>query len=81
MPQYQFRCPEGHVTERMRRMADRHDPEICSCGKDASLIISIPHCVPDGVYSYAPNIGSASAFEQRREHIKNGGGIIPKIHD
>jgi hypothetical protein len=43
----------------------------------------LTHCAPDGVYSYAPNIGNPEVFEQRRAAIKRmkedgGPRVIPK---
>jgi hypothetical protein len=67
---YEYQCPERHITEKMRKIADRHQPVECKCGKQASLIISRPHCPPDGIYSYAPNIGDANTFDRRHEMLK-----------
>lgn len=68
---YQYSDKNGHIAERFRKMDNRHDPLDCSeCGEPMHLIISRPHVPPDGVYSYAPNIGSADAFERKRSTIE-----------
>jgi hypothetical protein len=67
---YEYLCPDRHVTEKMRKVADRHDPVECSCGKPASLIISKTHRQPDGIYSYAPNSGDPNTFERRHEMLR-----------
>ena len=83
MPIYEYACPQGHRIERFRKVGARHQKPAGSpclvCGGTLRLAISTPHIVPDGVYSYAPNIGSADAFERRREAIKAGKKVIPKI--
>ena len=53
----------------------------CRCGQSAQRIMSRSHCPPDGIYSYAPNIGSAAAFEKRQQAIKDGVNVMPKIQD
>jgi hypothetical protein len=36
------------------------------------------HRQPDGIYSYAPNIGSADDHERRHEALKSGQRIIDR---
>jgi putative FmdB family regulatory protein len=84
MPIYEYRCANGHQTERLRKYAKRDGGIWCGeCGTRMKRMLSLPHCVPDGMYSYAPNIGSADAFERRREVIKarrdGGSGVISKL--
>lgn len=79
MPSYEFRCPDGHVSGALRRMSQSAEPILCHCGKMAERIMSIPHCVPDGMYSYAPNVGSADAFEQRQIKMRNGERTFQKL--
>lgn len=77
---YQYADSEGHIAEKWRKIANRHDPVTCEeCGREMTLIISKTHCPPSGVYSYEPNIGSPDAFERRRQAIKDGQKVIPKI--
>jgi hypothetical protein len=80
MPFYEYTCPDGHRTgPLMRRISARHDPLSCEkCRKPAELSMSIPHCPPDGVYSYAPNLGDANAFERRIENLKHGKRLMDK---
>lgn len=92
MPLYEYQCPDGHIIERVRAMDLRASPVRCTepkrtprgrdlgvCGKLARLIVSRPHVAPDGVYSYEPNVGDPDVFEQRREAIKAGNKVIPKL--
>lgn len=79
MPLYEYRCPEGHVTELVRKMDDRNQPAECRvCNGPAERIVSINYVSPDGIYSYAPNIGDPERFERQREAIKNGQKVIPR---
>lgn len=67
---YEYRCSSGHITEKLRKVANRHDPVECECGESASLIISKTHRQPDGIYSFAPNVGDPNKFERRWENLK-----------
>lgn len=83
MPIYTYACPKGHRAERFRKMADRNHTLQCpTCRLATRLILSLSHVEPDGIYSYAPNIGSEQAFEARRAAIRErragGRGVIPK---
>jgi hypothetical protein len=66
---YQYSCGE-HITEKMRKIADRHQPVECECGKPSKLIISRPSGSPDGIYSFAPNMGDPNVFDRRHEMLK-----------
>jgi putative FmdB family regulatory protein len=70
MPIYEYECRCGRVTETLRRYEQRDDAKVCTCGEPMSRLVSRPHCVPDGVYSYAPNTGDANAFERRHEALR-----------
>ena len=82
-PLYEYKCPNGHIHSRLRKVEQREEPAKClQCDHDAEVIISAPHLMPDGVYSYAPNIGSAEAFERKQtkmekmaEHKKDTGKV------
>lgn len=79
MPTYQYRCPAGHLNERFRPMTFAAEPVTCAtCGADAARIMSAPHVPPDGVYSYAPNVGSEAAFERKRAALKTGQKVYAK---
>ena len=80
MPILEYRCPTGHVTERLRTFARRDEPVACGqCGAATARVeISQPHCLPDGMYSYAPNLGDANHFERRREAMKTGQKVFKK---
>lgn len=79
---YEYQCSTGHISERIRKYEQRDDTVLCdTCQGPTTRIVSLPHCPPDGVYSYAPNIGSANAFEKRRQAMKDGVKVMPKIRD
>lgn len=42
MPLYEYRCPEGHLTTDLRKMADADALAVCSCGEPAKRIVSLP---------------------------------------
>lgn len=77
-PIYEYRCKAGHISEELRHADARRRPLRCHCGKRAELIMSVPRLSPDGVYSYAPNVGDPVAFEKRRQAMKDGVSIYPK---
>ena len=70
-PIYDFSCPScGQQVTRLRKWETRDEPVTCgTCGKPMERLFPIPHCLPDGVYSYAPNIGSAEKFERKQDKI------------
>ncbi len=71
MPLYSYSCDKGHSTEALRPMAARHDPLDCTeCKGAMSLRIALTHRSPDGIYSYAPNIGNADTFDRKWEASK-----------
>lgn len=56
-------------------MEERHLPALCpQCAQAMTLAVSAPHVPVDGIYSYAPNIGSADAHERKNAKIR---GEIP----
>ncbi len=71
MPEYDYKCDHDHRAVRLRTMSKRDDPLACEeCGGAMTLTMSRSHVAPDGVYSYAPNVGDPERFERQREHIK-----------
>lgn len=73
MPLYDFKCANGHTTELVVSYEKRDDPAFCSlCGDASTRQFPLPHVPPDGVYSYAPNVGCPERFERQRHAIKNG---------
>lgn len=80
MPIYDYVDDEGHTVEHIRSYGRRDEPTVCYCGRTMRrLEISPTHCPPDGVYSYAPNVGSADRFERQRAAIKSGTKVIERI--
>lgn len=70
-PLYQYHCATcGHTETRLRRFEQRFDPLACKCGVEMTWLFPLPHVPPDGIYSYAPNIGTADAFERKEAKIK-----------
>lgn len=71
MPIYEYRCPNGHTHERLRRYVERDRECRClECDELAQRILSTPHIGPDGMYSYAPNVGSKDAFDRKQAKIE-----------
>ena len=69
MPLYEYRCPNGHTHQRLRKITEREKPAACiSCDEEATPILSTPHVLPDGCYSYAPNVGTMDTFD-RKQHL------------
>jgi hypothetical protein len=78
-PIYEYRCGEGHVHEDIRAYGFRDRRTRCPrCHRIAKRIPSAPHVEPDGVHSYAPNVGDPVAFEKRRNAMKDGVKVYPK---
>ena len=42
-------------------------------------LTSLEYGSPDGIYSYAPNVGDPERFERQREAIKSGTKVIPRV--
>ena len=79
MPKYEWRCPAGHAKDFIVKYADRDNPRTCECGAEMMRLFPLTHTMPDGMYSYAPNLGSAHDFERKREAIKDGVKVQPKL--
>jgi hypothetical protein len=70
-PIYSYGCPYGHKHEQIRPYDMRLNASICpDCGAPAQYEISAHHRQPDGIYSYAENIGSADKHERWNETIR-----------
>ena len=70
-PQYEYQCEAAHVETRLRKYEDREEGLECRlCGQPMSRIWSAHHQAPDGIHSYAPNIGDANTFERRQAKIE-----------
>lgn len=58
MPLFEYRCPEGHITERLSNYRQRPDFMTCRCGLQARYRISAPkldylHIGVDAAYQTA----------------------------
>lgn len=79
MPMWDYTCANGHTEEHVRSIPERDAPFACACGASMRRVeIARAHVPPDGVYSYAPNIGDPERFERQREAIRNGTKVIPR---
>ena|SRR5436190_22857995 len=80
MPIFEYSCPNSHTHEVIRSYALRDTPWPClDCGGPMTrLEVSRTHVPPDGVYSYAPNLGDPERFERQREAIKSGTKVIER---
>lgn len=66
MPLYEYTCRHGCKAELLRPYDKRDQPVRCIVHEERmTRRFPVPHLAPDGVYSYAPNIGSAQDFERR----------------
>ena len=82
MPIYEYVCPAGHKATQLRAFQERSNPLGChECGEPMEYVISLPAKRTDGIYSYAPNIGSASRFERHRDAIKRGDKLVDGSFD
>ncbi len=71
MPLYDYRCPScGQTVTLLRRHTKRLEPVECECGAPMEWRFPLAHVPPDGIYSYAPNIGSAEGWERKQAKIK-----------
>lgn len=39
---YEYKCPQGHLSEAWAKVADRNNPITCRCGEQAKRIMSSP---------------------------------------
>lgn len=80
MPIFEYRCQNAHTHEVVRSFDRRDQPWPClDCGEPMTrLEVSRSHIPPDGVYSYAPNLGDPERFERQREAIKNGVKVLER---
>jgi putative FmdB family regulatory protein len=78
MPIYEYKCTEGHVTEHVRSYAKRDEPVACKCGAETVRLFPLPHVEPDGIYSYAPNIGSKERFEKQQEAMRSKVNVVDR---
>ena len=69
MPIYPYRCPEGHTREEIRRYEARDEAVVCDCGEPMRRTVAASHIGPDGMYSYAPNLGDPNVHERRNAMI------------
>lgn len=81
MPIFEYACGAGHRVDTIRHYDKRDDPKACDCGLPMTRIeVSRPSGSPDGIYSYAPNIGDPDRFERQRQAIKDGTKVIKREH-
>lgn len=79
MPIYEYRCPDGHLHEDIRAYAFRDKRTRCPrCKRICRRLPPMPHVEPDGMHSYAPNVGDPVAFEKRLHAMKEGVKVYPK---
>lgn len=63
---YEMICPNNHVTEKMCKVAQRHEPTTCHCGEQTKLKISAPRFHLDGT-----DPGFPDAYDKfARQHEK-----------
>jgi len=71
MPLYEYCCRHcGRTHTCLRKFERRLDAVACVCGAKMDWMFPVPHIEPDGIYSYAPNIGTAEDWERKQGKIK-----------
>lgn len=43
MPLYTYACPNGHVTDDLRKVEERHNAPTCHCGESTKLEVQPPN--------------------------------------
>ena len=80
MPIYEYACQNGCVAEHLRSYDDR-DKRVPPCmahGKRMRRIPSAHHAEVDGIYSYAPNVGSPDRYERQQQAMRDGTQVIKR---
>lgn len=62
MPTYVYRCPDGHETDEVRRVADMDIPFRCECGAAAARV----EIAGAPAYVTRPGVGDRSPFSRDR---------------
>ena len=80
MPIYEYACDRGCTAEEIRSYGDRdrRKPRCMAHGQIMKRRPSLSHVEPDGVHSYAPNIGDPDRFERQQDAIKHRKGVIDR---
>jgi putative FmdB family regulatory protein len=78
-PLYEYECPDGHRHTLLRKYEKRDlIPECPKCTAPTRRIFTAHYRQPDGIYSYAPNVGDPNDFDRRHEAIKAGEKTIKR---
>ena len=80
MPLYEYRCtPCSKTVTAIRSYPERLDYMTCpQCSAGMEYQFPMTHRQPDGIYSYAPNIGNANDYERRRAALESGQKVIKR---
>lgn len=70
MPLFEYECASGHRREELLKAGDA-PVVICSCGLPMARLFPLVHRPPDGIYSFAENIGRP--YEKRQQAIEETG--------
>ncbi len=63
---FDFKCPEGHITERLVPREQKND--VCHCGEVSSRMISPVRCKLEGLSGHFPG----ASIKWERQHEKAG---------
>lgn len=69
MPIYEYKCEDGHLVTALVKIANRKNPQKCSCGKQAEFIVSCPTIALDGTDPGFPD--AYDKFATRHEKASN----------
>jgi putative FmdB family regulatory protein len=68
MPLYDFRCPQGHVTEVFAKVSDRENPQTCDCGAQSERVLLKPPSLDYGAMAQGESAGTTAIDRFERQH-------------
>ena len=78
MPTYEYVCPEGHRFERVLKVAECRDPQLCECGVYGERVISAPMVFVSPEIRYeSPIDGKVITTRQQRQDDLARNNCIP----
>lgn len=63
---YEYRCDNGHVFERVLKLADYNLPQTCECGAESTKLISTPMIAPQFEAYESPIDGKVISSKKKR---------------
>jgi putative FmdB family regulatory protein len=72
---YQYECSCGNTKDEIRRVAERNDPVVCSCGKNMERVIGGHYVTPDMAPYYDDNLETYVTSRQHRKEVMRERGV------